>query len=57
MQWLVTRLVGLGVALVVTAALLVLATMYARTSWPKPKAKQSGEVVINLPAPHAHMPM
>jgi hypothetical protein len=50
MQWVMTRLVGLGIALVVTAGLLLLATMYARTSWPKPAAKQPGEVVINLPA-------
>jgi hypothetical protein len=54
MQWLVTRLVGLGVALLVTAALLLLATMYARTNWPKPAAKPSGEVVVNLPSPRRH---
>jgi hypothetical protein len=54
MQWLVTRLVGLGVALLVTAALLLLATMYARTNWPKPAAKPSGEVVVNLAAPRRH---
>jgi hypothetical protein len=54
MQWVMTRLVGLGVALIVTAALLLLATMYARTNWPA--AKQPGEIVINLPPPHGRPP-
>jgi len=53
MQWLVTRLIGLGVGVAVTGIAIGLFALWAN-HLPKPAPKPAQEVVISLKVPPKH---